>query len=298
MKGSGILSVFKGAATALITPFKDGKIDYVAMGRLIEWQIAKGIDALVVCGTTGEASTLSEREKIQLVRFAVDLVKGRVPVLAGTGSNSTKRTAELLKEMEDAGADGLLIVTPYYNKCTEHGLIAHYENIADSVCLPIIMYSVPSRTGVNITPSAVAVLSRHPNIAGIKEASGDISQICQMASYIDEGFDIYSGNDDQTIPVMSLGGMGCISTVSNIIPGRFSAMTSMWFEGKFREAGAEQVAIKPLIDCLFKEVNPVPLKAALNIMGMCSLEYRLPLCPPSNKTHYLVYDTLQEFGLA
>lgn len=200
--------------------------------------------------------------------------------------------------MEDAGADGLLIVTPYYNKCTEHGLIAHYENIADSVCLPIIMYSVPSRTGVNITPSAVAVLSRHPNIAGIKEASGDISQICQMASYIDEGFDIYSGNDDQTIPVMSLGGMGCISTVSNIIPGRFSAMTSMWFEGKFREAGAEQVAIKPLIDCLFKEVNPVPLKAALNIMGMCSLEYRLPLCPPSNKTHYLVYDTLQEFGLA
>ena len=298
MKGSDILSVFKGAATALITPFKDGKIDYVAMGRLIEWQIAKGIDALVVCGTTGEASTLSEREKIQLVRFAVDLVKGRVPVLAGTGSNSTKRTAELSKEMEDAGADGLLIVTPYYNKCTEHGLIAHYENIADSVCLPIIMYSVPSRTGVNITPSAVAVLSRHPNIAGIKEASGDISQICQMASYIDEGFDIYSGNDDQTIPVMSLGGMGCISTVSNIIPGRFSAMTSMWFEGKFREAGAEQVAIKPLIDCLFKEVNPVPLKAALNIMGMCSLEYRLPLCPPSNKTHYLVYDTLQEFGLA
>ena len=282
----------------MITPFKDGKIDYVAMGRLIEWQISKGIDALVVCGTTGEASTLSEREKIQLVRFAVDLVKGRVPVLAGTGSNSTKRTAELSKEMEDAGADGLLIVTPYYNKCTEHGLIAHYENIADSVCLPIIMYSVPSRTGVNITPSAVAVLSRHPNIAGIKEASGDISQICQMASYIDEGFDIYSGNDDQTIPVMSLGGMGCISTVSNIIPGRFSAMTSMWFEGKFREAGAEQVAIKPLIDCLFKEVNPVPLKAALNIMGMCSLEYRLPLCPPSNKTHYLVYDTLQEFGLA
>lgn len=297
-KGSDILSLFKGAATALITPFKDGKIDYVAMGKLVEWQIGQGINALVVCGTTGEASTLSTVEKVQLARFVIDLTDGRVPVLAGTGSNSTKLTTELSKEMEDAGADGLLIVTPYYNKCSEYGLIAHYENIADSVGIPIIMYSVPSRTGVNITPSAVAVLSQHPNIAGIKEASGDISQICQMASYIDEGFDIYSGNDDQTIPIMSLGGIGCISTVSNVIPARFAAMTKKWLEGDTKNAAREQVAIKPLIDCLFKEVNPIPLKAAMNIMGMCNLEYRLPLCPPSNKTHYLVYDTLQEFGLA
>ena len=282
----------------MITPFKDGKIDYVSMGKLIEWQIACGIDALVICGTTGEASTLSPLEKVQLARFTVDLVKGRVPVIAGTGSNDTKATAELSREMEEAGADALLIVTPYYNKCTEYGLIAHYENVADRVGLPIIMYSVPSRTGVNISPSAVAVLSQHPNIAAIKEASGNIAQVCQMASSISDSFDIYSGNDDETIPIMSLGGIGCISTVSNIIPQRFAAMTRSWLSGDAATAGREQVAIKPLIDCLFKEVNPVPVKAALNVMGKCSLEYRLPLCPPSNKTHYLVYDTLQEFGLA
>ena len=219
------MSLFKGTATALITPFKDGKIDYVSMGKLIEWQINQGIDALVICGTTGEASTLSIMEKIQLVRFAVDLTDGRIPVIAGSGTNNTSAASELSKSMEDAGADGLLVVTPYYNRCTESGLVSHYEKIADSVTVPIIMYSVPSRTGVNITPSAVALLSQHPNIAGIKEASGNISQICQIASYIDEGFDMYSGNDDQTVPLMSLGGIGCISTVSNIIPARFSEMT-------------------------------------------------------------------------
>ncbi len=291
------MSLFEGAATALVTPFKDGKPDYVSMGKLIEWQISSGIDALVICGTTGESSTLSDTEKIHLVRFASDLVKGRVPVIAGSGSNDTAHALHLSKEMADCGADGLLIVTPYYNKCTENGLIAHYEKIADAVSVPVIMYSVPSRTGVNISPSSVAILSKHPNIAAIKEASGNISQICRMAAYISENFDIYSGNDEQTVPVLSLGGKGCISTVSNIIPARFSQMIHKYMKGDCLEAGREQIALMPLIDALFSEVNPGPVKAALAMMGMCNLEYRLPICSPSNKVQYMIYDTLEEFGL-
>lgn len=297
MKGSAILSLFNGCATALITPFKDGKIDYVSMGKIIEYQIKEGIDALVVCGTTGEASTLSNKEKIQLVKFTVDLVKKRVPVIAGSGTNNTQASLELSREMENAGADGLLVVTPYYNKCSEKGLIQHYEKIADNVEIPIIMYSVPSRTGVNIKPSAVNQLSKHPNIAGIKEASGNISQICETASYISDDFALYSGNDDQTIPIMSLGGIGCISTVSNIIPKRFTKMIHDYLNGQYIEAGKEQVVLKPLIDALFVEVNPMPVKAAMNMMGMCNLEYRLPMCIPSNKTQFLIYDILEEFGL-
>ena len=297
MKGSDILSLFKGCATALITPFKDGKIDYVSMGKIIENQIKEGIDALVVCGTTGEASTLSEKEKIQLVRFAVDLVNHRIPVIAGSGSNNTSLALELSKEMEDAGAEGLLIVTPYYNKCTDKGLISHYEKIADNVEIPIIMYSVPSRTGVNINSSVVSILSKHPSIAGIKEASGNISQICEIASYISDDFDLYSGNDDQTIPIMSLGGVGCISTVSNIIPKRFTQMIHNYLDGKYIEAGKDQVILKPLIDSLFVEVNPGPVKAAMNMLGDCKLEYRLPMCVPTNKTQFLIYDMLEEYGL-
>lgn len=297
MKGSAILTLFKGCATALITPFKDGKIDYVSMGKIIENQIKEKIDAIVVCGTTGEASTLSNKEKIQLVKFAVDLVDGRLPVIAGSGTNNTAAALELSKEMQETGADGLLIVTPYYNKCTEKGLIAHYEKIADNVEIPIIMYSVPSRTGVNIKPSTVNILSKHPNIIGIKEASGNISQICEIASYISDEFDLISGNDDQTIPIMSLGGIGCISTVSNIIPGRFTKMIHNYLDGKYIEAGREQVVLKPLIDSLFEEVNPGPVKAAMNMLGMCNLEYRLPMCVPTNKTQFLVYDALEEFGL-
>jgi len=255
------------------------------------------VDGLVVCGTTGEASTLSGTERVQLVRFVVDLVKGRVPVIAGTGSNNTRFTLDLSKEMENAGADGLLVVTPYYNKCTESGLIAHYEKIGDGVNLPMILYSVPSRTGVNITPKAVETLCCHPNICGIKEASGDFSQLCSMARYISDDFCIYSGNDDLAVPIMALGGSGCISTVSNIIPARFTAMLHSWMEGRIKEAAQEQIALKPLIDAVFAEVNPVPLKAALSMMGMCELEYRLPLCPPTNKTQYLLYDTLRQYSL-
>ena len=291
------MSLFKGCATALITPFKDGKIDYVSMGKIIENQIKEGVDALVVCGTTGEASTLSDKEKFQLVKFTVDLVRNRIPVIAGAGSNDTKHAINLSKEMETTGASGLLIVTPYYNKCSEKGLITHYEKIADNVSIPIIMYSVKSRTGVNISPSAVNVLSKHPMINGIKEASGDISQICEMASCISDGFNIYSGNDDMAIPIMALGGLGCISTVSNIIPKRYSDMLHAWLKGDIEEAAAEQIRLKPLIDAIFAEINPIPLKAALNIMGMCELEYRLPLCPPTNKTRYLLYDQMRSYDL-
>lgn len=291
------MALFQGTATALITPFKGGKIDYVSMGKLVEWQLKNGVDALVVCGTTGEASTLSGKERVQLTRFVVDLVKGRVPVIAGTGSNNTQFTIELSKEMEAGGVDGILVVTPYYNKCTESGMIAHYEKVADSVNVPLIIYSVKSRTGVNVSPKVVGTLSQHPNITGIKEASGDICQVCEMARYISDDFNIYSGNDDMSIPIMSLGGIGCISTVANIIPARFSKMLHDYLEGDVAAAGKEQVAIKPLIDAIFAEVNPIPLKAALNMMSMCDLEYRLPLCPPANKTQYLIYDTLKEYGL-
>ena len=231
------MTLFKGAATALITPFKDGKIDYVSMGKLIEWQISQGIDALVVCGTTGEASTLSKKEKLELTKFTIDLTAGRVPVIAGTGGNCTESTLELTKEVEALGADGLLIITPYYNKCTEYGLISHFEKIANAVTTPIIMYSVPSRTGVNMTSEAVDILKEHPNIIGLKEASGNISQICRMAMHISDNFNIYSGNDDQTVPILSLGGMGCISTVSNIIPARYSLMIHDFLDGKVTDAG-------------------------------------------------------------
>ncbi|MBR5488076.1 MAG: 4-hydroxy-tetrahydrodipicolinate synthase [Firmicutes bacterium] len=291
------MTLFKGTATALITPFRNEKIDYPAMGKLVEWQLKNGVDAFVVCGTTGEASTLSGKERVQLTHFVVDLVKGRVPVIAGTGSNNTRFTLDLSKEMEAIGADGLLVVTPYYNKCTETGMIAHYEKIADNVSIPIIMYSVKSRTGVNISPSAVKVLSEHPMITGIKEASGDISQICEMARYISDEFNIYSGNDDMAVPIMALGGLGCISTVSNIIPKCYSEMLHAWLRGDIKEAAAEQIRLKPLIDAIFAEINPIPLKAALNIMGMCELEYRLPLCPPTNKTRYLLYDQMRNYDL-
>lgn len=291
------MALFQGTATALITPFRNEKIDYASLGKLVEWQLKNSVDALVVCGTTGEASTLSGKERVQLTHFVVDLVKGRVPVIVGTGSNNTRFTSELSKEVQDVGADGLLVVTPYYNKCTDAGLIAHYEKISESVTIPMILYSVKSRTGVNISPEAVRVLSENPRICGIKEASGDIGQVCEIAACIGEDFAVYSGNDEMTVPVMSLGGLGCISTVSNIIPARFSQMTKSYLNGETKRAASEQIALKPLIDALFTEVNPIPLKAALNMMGKCELEYRLPLCAPSNKTQYLLYHTLREYGL-
>ena len=261
------MSLFKGSGVALVTPFKDGRVDYDALQRLIQWQIQSGTDAIVVCGTTGEASTLTAVEKLSIIEFTVKTVDRRIPVIAGAGSNDTAHSMYLAKEIQYSGADGLLIVTPYYNKATQKGLIEHYTKIADYTDLPVIMYSVKSRTGVNIEPETVLELSKHPNIAGIKEASGDISQICRIAALTGRDFDLYSGNDDQTIPIMSVGGIGCISTAANIIPAEYHQMTTDFLKGRYKSAAKSQLAMIPLIRALFKEVNPIPVKAALNIMG-------------------------------
>ena len=291
------MSMFKGSGVALVTPFKDGRIDYTALEGLIEWHIEAGTDAIIVCGTTGEASTLSPVEKLSLVEFAIKKANGRIPVIAGSGSNDTSHSMYLSKEMEYAGADGLLIVTPYYNKATPAGLIKHYNAIADYVEIPIILYSVKSRTGVNITPAVVRELKKHPNIRGIKEASGDISQICEIAALADHDFWLYSGNDDHTISMMALGAAGCISTVANIIPAQYHQMTKDYLEGRHKTAAKKQLAMLPLIHAVFAEVNPIPVKAALHIMGKIQKEYRLPLCEPSNETLYLLFDEMKRYGI-
>ena len=291
------MSLFQGAATALVTPFKDGKPDLEALSRLIEFQLSNGIDALVSCGTTGEASTLSLEEQIQIVQFTIDKVHHRVPVIAGAGSNDTQVALTKAKAMEYAGADGILMVTPYYNKCSQKGLIQHYTYIADRLKSPVILYSVPSRTGVNITPETVGVLARHPNICGIKEASGNISQIVEISKYVNPGFALYSGNDDQVIPIMAMGGSGVISTCGNVIPKEMHQMTQAWFDGDFKTAAGLQREYKTLIDALFCEVNPIPVKAALWLMDMIRLEYRLPLCTPSDITLDRLKNVLMGYGL-
>ena len=292
------MSIFKGSGVALVTPFKDGRIDYDALEKLIEWHVESGTDALIICGTTGESSTLSPVEKLSIVEFAVKKTDGRIPVIAGSGTNDTSHAMYLSREMQFAGADGLLIVTPYYNKATQKGLIEHYTSIADYVDIPIILYSVKSRTGLNIEPDTVKQLKRHPRICGIKEASGDISQIARVAALVDSTFDLYSGNDDQTIPIMSLGGVGCISTVANIIPAEYHQMTADYLKGRHKSAAKMQLAMLPLIRALFAEVNPIPVKAAMNIMGLITKEYRLPLCEPSNETLYLLFDEMNRYGIS
>ncbi|MGN0658739.1 MAG: 4-hydroxy-tetrahydrodipicolinate synthase [Emergencia sp.] len=291
------MSIFKGSGVALVTPFKDGRVDYDALDNLIKWHIESGTDALICCGTTGESSTLSAVEKLSIVEFAVRKADGRIPVIAGAGSNDTSQAMYLAKEYQYAGADGLLVVTPYYNKTTRKGLIRHYNMIADCTDLPLILYSVKSRTGVNIEPETVAELAQHPNIAGIKEASGDISQIARIAALCGDDFDLYSGNDDQTVPIMALGGIGCISTAANVIPARYHQMTEAFLEGRCAEAAKMQLAMLPLIRALFTEVNPIPVKAALNMMGRIEKEYRAPLCEPENATLYLLYDELNRCGI-
>lgn len=291
------MTLFKGAATALVTPFKNGLVDYEALSELIEWQIAEGIDALVSCGTTGEASTLSDEEQIEVIKYTVSKVAGRIPVIAGAGSNDTAHALELSIAAQETGANGLLIVTPYYNKCNEDGLIKHYTAIADKVNIPIIMYSVAGRTGVNITPAAVSEMCKHPMICGIKEASGNISQVVEIAGYISDDFAMYSGNDDMTVPLMSMGGSGVITTVGNIIPKDMSKLVHYYLNGDVQQACEMQIKMKHLIDAVFCEVNPIPIKAALNMMNKIEREYRLPLCDPSNKSLYTIMTEMQEYGL-
>lgn len=291
------MPLFTGAATALVTPFKDGKVDFASFGQLIDWQIEQEIDGLVICGTTGEASTLNDEEHIETVRYAIKKAAGRVPVIAGAGSNDTRHAIDMSMALEEEGADGLLLVTPYYNKCTDKGLIIHYTAIADRVNIPIILYSVPARTGVNISPFVVSELCNHPNIVGIKEASGNMAQVVEIAKYVDEDFALYSGNDEIIVPIMAMGGLGAISVLSNIVPKQTHDMIADFLKGDIISAMKAQLSLKSLIDALFCEVNPIPVKAALYLMGMIELKYRLPLCPPQSKSMDAIKNQMTACGL-
>ena len=290
--------IFKGAATAIVTPFDDNlDINYAKFKELLEFQILNGIKAIVVCGTTGEASTLTTEEKKDLIRFTVEVVDGKIPVIAGTGTNNTAQSIELSKYAEKVGADGLLLVTPYYNKCTQEGLIKHFSAIAEAVTIPIIMYNVPSRTAVNITPDTVARLSKVPNIVGIKEASSDLSQIADILSKVDDNFDVYSGNDDQILPILSLGGKGVISVLSNILPRETENICDFYFNNKIEQAKLLQLKYFKLIKDIFIEVNPIPVKEAMNILGYNVGETRLPLCKIGNQNYEKLKNTLKEYKL-
>lgn len=291
------MTLFKGAGVALVTPFSEGQVDYQRLAGLLDWQVSSGIDSIISCGTTGEASTLNDDEHINTVKFTVETVKKKVPVIAGAGSNDTAHAIYMAQALEDVGADGLLVVTPYYNKCTQKGLIKHYEKIADSVSVPVILYSVASRTGVNISPFSVKELSQHPNICGIKEASGDMSQVVEIARYVSDDFALYSGNDDMIVPLLSVGGIGAISTVANIIPTETSQMIHKYLQGHTTAAKKMQLAMKPLIDAMFIEVNPIPVKAALSMMDKIKPEYRMPLCEAENLSLYEIMNEMKAYGL-
>ena len=272
-------TVFTGVATAIVTPLTKDGIDYEQFARLIDWQIAEGVDAIVAVGTTGEGSTLDDREHKEAIRFCVDHVAGRVPVIAGTGSNDVAYAIELTRYACEVGADAMLLVTPYYNKATQNGLVATFTAIADASDKPCILYNVPSRTGCNLLPATVARLADHPNIVGIKEASGNISQIAELAAAVGDKLDIYSGNDDQIVPMLALGAKGVISVLSNIMPRATHDMCQHFFDGRIAEARRLQLELLPLINALFCEVNPIPVKAAVHAMGYGENYLRLPLTP-------------------
>ena len=269
--------IFRGAATALITPTNADGVDYDRFGRLLDWQVESGIDALVIAGTTGEGSTLSDEEHREVLKYAVERVAGRVPMIAGTGSNDTAYAVSLSRYACELNYDGLLVVTPYYNKATQNGLIRMYSTIADAVTKPIIMYNVPSRTGVNIEPSTYLALADHPNIQAIKEANGNISKIVETAALVGDKLDIYSGNDDQVVPILAMGGAGVISVLSNVLPTQTAEMCARFFRGDLAGSAALQCEYMPLIQALFSEVNPIPVKAAMAAMGWCENYVRLPL---------------------
>ena len=290
------MSVFRGSAVAMITPFKNGAVDFAAYTRLIELQIASGTDAIVAVATTGEGSTLSTDEKLSVLQFVVERVNGRVPVIAASGGNNTERVIELSRSAEAIGADALLIVTPYYNKTTQTGLIAHYSEIADNVELPIIVYNVPSRTGLNVQPATMAEMMRRGNIVGIKEASGNIEQIVNLAAMCPE-CDIYAGNDDHVLPVLSIGGKGVISTIANVMPNAMHELCDAYFRGDTNLAREIQIQMIPLWKAAFCEVNPIPVKAMMGLMKLCEPDVRLPLVPLSPENFKLVRETLEAYEL-
>lgn len=291
------LPTFTGSGVAIITPFFDGTVDIPCLKRLLDFHLVNGTDAIIACGTTGEASTMSYRERMRTIEYCVEHVNKRIPVIAGTGSNSTENTRILSKDAQQAGADALLLVTPYYNKTTQSGLIQHYFSVADAVSIPMILYNVPSRTGVNILPETYATLSQHINIIGTKEASGNLSNVQKTRNLCPDDFYIWSGNDDETVPICALGGIGVISVVANILPNKIHRLAHLCLENDYAAAGKLQLELKAICDAMFCEVNPIPVKTAMELMGMASGQLRLPLCPPSVSNLERIRKTLSDYGL-
>ena len=290
-------TIFTGAAVAIVTPFNENGINFEELKRLIDFNIDNGTDAIVIAGTTGESSTMSDEEHKEAIRFTVEYVKKRIPVIAGTGSNDTAYAVELSKYAESAGVDGILVVTPYYNKATQSGLVKHFTYIADRVNVPMILYNVPSRTGVNILPETYVELAKHPRIVATKEASGDLSQVAKIKALCGDNLDIYSGNDDQIVPILSLGGKGVISVLSNVMPKEAHEICSLYFEGKIEESAKMQTDYLELINNLFIEVNPIPVKTALGLMGYNVGNLRMPLFAMEGKNLETLKDSLKEYGL-
>jgi 4-hydroxy-tetrahydrodipicolinate synthase len=290
-------SIFTGSGVAIITPFKHETVDLNTLARLLDFHLDNGTRAIIVCGTTGEAATMTYRERMRTIEFCSEYISGRIPVIAGSGSNSTEIAIALSKDAERAGADGLLVVTPYYNKTNQQGLIRHYQVIADAVNSPVILYNVPSRTGVNIEPSTYKALADHENIIAIKEANGNISKIVETMSYVNGKLDLYSGNDDQIVPLMSLGGKGVISVVSNILPRKTSELCAKFLSGDIKGAADIQYNLHAVIDSLFSEVNPIPVKAAMAKMGFGTNTLRLPLTPMNEAKYEVMLNLMREQGL-
>lgn len=292
------MAIFEGCGTAIATPMKaDGSVDYDSFEKLLNWQVEEGVDAIIVAGTTGEASTMDDDEHVGVVKFAVDTVAGRIPVVGGAGSNDTRHGIGLAKRIAATGVDGLLLVTPYYNKCSQSGLIQHYEATCSAVDKPCILYSVPGRTSVNIAPDTVEALAKHPNIVAIKEASGNISQVADIARRVPDDFSIYSGNDDMVIPLMSLGGKGFISVLSNVAPKDAAEMAHAALRGDWDKARELQLKTYGLTKALFADVNPIPVKAALALMGKCEMAYRLPLSAPSEAVIERLKKEMTAYGI-
>ena len=290
-------NLFYGCATALVTPFKGNRVDYDALEALIDWQLDSGIDALVILGTTGEPSTLAPSERAAILECAAARIAGRVPMIAGTGGNDTRRVLAQSREAQRLGADALLVVTPYYNKASRSGLTAHYTAVADAVDLPVIMYNVPGRTGLNLRPEVVAELAKHPNLCAVKEAGGSVRAFTDLARLCGEGIAVYCGNDDMIVPAMALGARGAISVAANVIPGRMRALTADWLRGEAKRCLDQQVASLPLIDALFSEVSPIPVKAALAMMGRIENTLRLPLCPLAEEKRVRLEEAMKALGV-
>ncbi len=289
--------IFTGAGVAIITPFTEDGINFAELGRILEDQIARGTDAVIITGTTGESATMTDEEHKAAIKFAVEQVKGRIPVIAGTGSNETAYAVQLSKYAEEVGADALLVVTPYYNKCTQKGLLKHFTAIADAVNIPLILYNVPSRTGVNIKLETYVELAKHPRIAAVKEASGDLSAILRIRQACGDDLVVYSGNDDQIVPILSIGGKGVISVLSNVAPEAAHSICQLYFDGKVQESAALQMEYLDLIEALFCEVNPIPVKVAMRLLGYKTGELRLPLCEMEDKDLAQLKDALTKHHL-